>query len=278
MDNYSFSKVRLGFKKLSTAIHRYQRHVGVLDMLFLAAQQAPDEIGTFNFTSSFLLHFHLNLDVIQNELEYWIRFYRWVHNDFCYFLSWNSYVVDSTLMHDRTISLMCRKKYSSFCECPVVVPMTGLLFRHFIVCYSGPTYFRAFKKAFNISGAHSPISVDVQHYLIDQLGVRFYGYCIMVLNNICKKTVTEGFHMAMVAHYHGISREGLNFYGRLGYFCGLRTFDQMKMSSLGRVDETFRYVLLRSLFAWRNMSVSMIWNMCDYSTTSGYTFTLCASQ
>ena len=76
MDNYSFSKVRLGFKKLSTAIHRYQRHVGVLDMLFLAAQQAPDEIGTFNFTSSFSLHFHLNLDVIQNELEYWIRFYR----------------------------------------------------------------------------------------------------------------------------------------------------------------------------------------------------------
>lgn len=68
MDNYSFSKVRLGFKKLSTAIQRYQRHVGVLDMLFLAAQQAPDEIGTFNFTSSFSLHFHLNLDVIQNEL------------------------------------------------------------------------------------------------------------------------------------------------------------------------------------------------------------------
>ena len=47
MDNYSVAKVRLGFKKLATAVREHPSHVGVLEMLYLAGECAPDREGKY---------------------------------------------------------------------------------------------------------------------------------------------------------------------------------------------------------------------------------------
>ena len=122
------------------------------------------------------------------------------------------------------------------------MPYGGLLFRNFIICYSGPTYFATFRKAFLAKEDDGPISQEVQEELINKLSVRFYGYCLNALNNISKKTSLESFYIALVGHYHGMSREGLNFYGRLGFHGGLRTFDSLKKISLQNCINEYRYV------------------------------------
>jgi hypothetical protein len=141
-----------------------------------------------------------------------------------------------------------------------LVSTAGLLFRHFVICYSGPSYYRMFSRAYNNRNGQEHISIDVQMELIDKLAVRFYGYCLLALNNISKKTVKEAFYVAMVGHYHGMSREGLNFYGRLGYFCSLRTFDNMKKASIGTVDRSFRSVYMSRLCIVVNVWVPIIWH------------------
>ena len=76
-----------------------------------------------------------------------------------------------------------------------LVSTAGLLFRHFVICYSGPSYYRMFSRAYNNRNGQEHISIDVQMELIDKLAVRFYGYCLLALNNISKKTVKEAFYM-----------------------------------------------------------------------------------
>ena len=153
-----------------------------------------------------------------------------------------------------------------------LMSMAGLLFRHFVICYSGPSYYLMFSRAYNNRNGQEHIAIDVQTDLIDKLAVRFYGYCLLAMNNISKKTVKEAFYVSMVGHYHGMSREGLNFYGRLGYFCSLRTFDHMKKASIETVERTFRsvymchkYVLLH---VFESNMVSKISEICCVKNNS----------
>lgn len=122
-----------------------------------------------------------------------------------------------------------------------VVCFGGLPFRHFILSYSGPSYYNYFLKTIGEIGEGGKLSREQMKYLVDSMGIKFYGYMLMVLGTLSAKVNPELFNLSFIAQYHGMSREGLNIFAKLGYICGLRTFDSLKREAILFSEVRYRY-------------------------------------
>ena len=88
------------------------------------------------------------------------------------------------------------------------------------------------------------ISSDTNMYLVEKVGLRFYGYCLNVLGNVSKKSACETFNLTLLAHYFGMSRQGIDLFSKLGYMTRLRTFDKYKKEVTNLAALRYKYVYI----------------------------------
>ena len=114
----------------------------------------------------------------------------------------------------------------------VLVSYGGLPFRHFLLAYSGHTYFTRFNRAMKKVGPGGRLPDEDMAFLINKCGVKFYGYVVSTMGCLTTKVNSVLFQMSFISQYHGMSRSGLDIFARMGYMCGLRTFDALKREAL----------------------------------------------
>lgn len=78
-------------------------------------------------------------------------------------------------------------------------------------------------------------------------GASFAGWLLLHLGNVGSNGRDQLFYLTLVAHYHGLSRNGIDLLSRFGYATNLKRFDDNR-----------KICLLQSRTRTRSMIVSMI--------------------
>ena len=130
----------------------------------------------------------------------------------------------------------------------MTVPLGGFLFEYFLWTASGYSVFRLFQSVVAHTGNDQAIPLDHQTEFMQGSGASFAGWLLLHLGNIGSNGRDQLFYLTLVAHYHGLSRNGIDLLSRFGYATNLKRFDdKRKICLLQARTRTKSVVLLLSV-------------------------------
>ena len=116
----------------------------------------------------------------------------------------------------------------------VVVPLGGFLFEYFLWTSSGYAMFRSFQAAVSFAEYENALPAREQQELMKEAGPKFAGWLLLHIGNIGSNGREQLFYLTLVAHNHGLSRNGVDLLSRYGYTTNLKRFDDMRKVCLAR--------------------------------------------
>ena len=138
-----------------------------------------------------------------------------------------------------------------------VVPLGGFLFEYFMWTSSGYAVFRKFQSSVAVEGHEQSLSLQEQQEFMQGAGSKFAGWLLLHLGNIGSNGRDQLFYLTLVAHYHGLSRNGIDLMSRFGYTTNLNRFDNKRKLCLLTSQTTSRlsssclfecFLLIHSVF------------------------------
>ena len=109
-----------------------------------------------------------------------------------------------------------------------VVPKLGRLFEVYMEVCSSYSQHRKWTTIVNdvYSDNDTVVPEDKQHELMDGNSNTFIGWLMFHIANIGTHGRRQLFYHTFVAHYFGLSRDGIDTLSRYGYLLPIRSFDQ----------------------------------------------------
>ena len=126
------------------------------------------------------------------------------------------------------------------------VPKLGLLFEFYMYFSSGYSANRQWNSMVNMIDDDQGLTDDQQDKLYEDNVNHFIGWLLWHICSIGSHGRRQMFFITFIAHYYGLSRDGIDVLAKYGYGVTMDLFDTMRMTSSMKCDVITRYIYLHS--------------------------------
>ena len=116
-----------------------------------------------------------------------------------------------------------------------------MLFEFYMSFCSGYSSHRDWVKMCNNVDDNDSLSEDDQKKVYDENSSRFVGWLLWHICSIGSNGRKQMFFVTFIAHYYGLSRDGIDVLAKYGYGVTMDMFDNMRKSATVKCEDTTRY-------------------------------------